>query len=443
MGEVVGRRSISRVKDQIVFTFIPLLAVFTSCQDPKPVEKPEIQPDTTEVATNGKFGFDFDKYDVYLDTVRNGWTWGNILLPYNIDQYTINTTAAAAKDSTIGLKYVLAGKPFTVLTKKGDTSKTVQYMIYEPDVFSYITFDFTSDSVLIEKKERETSVTRKMISGVIHPNSNLSAELGKSFDSYAMSAAIVDAIEGVYAWSVDFFKLQAGDRFVVFYDEKSVEGTAYAVDQISHAWFEHRDDGMYAFHFVDSTGEVSGYYDHKGREMKRPFLMSPVKFARISSSFNMNRFHPIYKTRRPHLGTDYAAPHGTPILATADGTVSRASRSRGNGIYVKIRHNRTYDTQYLHMSKIADGIRQGVRVKQGQVIGYVGSTGAATGPHVCYRFWKNGRQINHRAEKFPKSEPMKEEVLPEYMEYIEPLKEKLDKEIKTLKDFSPTEDENT
>jgi murein DD-endopeptidase MepM/ murein hydrolase activator NlpD len=279
-----------------------------------------------------------------------------------------------------------------------------------------------------------------MVSGVIQQNSSLSVELGKSFDKYAMSAALVDAIEGVYAWSVDFFKLQAGDRFVVFYDEKAVEGVPYAVDNISYAWFEHRDEGMFAFNFQDSTGEVSGYYDENGREMKRPFLMSPVKFARISSSFNMNRFHPIYKTRRPHLGTDYAAPTGTPIIATADGTVSRASRSRGNGIYVKLSHNKTYDTQYLHMSKIADGIRPGVRVKQGQVIGYVGSTGAATGPHVCYRFWKNGRQINHRAEKFPNSEPMKEEVIPEYLEFIKPLKKKLDLEIEKLNEDPPNLD---
>tara|TARA_B100000508_G_scaffold141096_1_gene146820 strand:+ start:40636 stop:41898 length:1263 start_codon:yes stop_codon:yes gene_type:complete len=420
-----------------------LLLIITSCGETKTVEKPELKPDTIAVVENERFGFDLDEYDVYLDTVRNGWTWGNILLPYKVDQYTINTTALAAKDSTIGLKYILAGKPFTILTKKGDTSRAVQHMIYEPDVFSYITFDFTQDSVEIEKKERPTSIDRKMVSGVIHPNSNLSVELGKSFDSYMMSAAVVDAIEGVYAWSVDFFKLQAGDRFVVYYDEKSVEGKPYAVEQISHAWFEHRDDGMFAFHFTDSAGEVSGFYDHKGREMKRPFLMSPVKFARISSSFNMNRFHPIYKTRKPHLGTDYAAPTGTPILATADGTVSRASRSRGNGIYVKLKHNKVYDTQYLHMSKIADGIRPGVRVKQGQVIGYVGSTGAATGPHVCYRFWKNGRQINHRSEKFPKSEPMKEEVLPEYMKYIEPLKKQLDDEIKTLKDYTPDENENS
>ncbi len=443
MGEIVGRRGFREIIVLASFLFLGLIMALSSCGEKTPEAKPILKPDTLEVSENQLFGFDFEEYEVHLDTVRNGWTWGDILLPYNIDQYTINVTAEAAKDSTIGLKYILAGKPFTMLTEKGDTSRTVQHMIYEPDVFSYITFDFTKDSVIISKKERPTSVERKMVSGVIHPNSNLSVELGKSFDTYAMSAAIVDAIEGVYAWSIDFFKLQAGDRFVVYYDEKSVEGTPYAVEKISHAWFEHRDDGMYAFNFVDSTGEVSGFYDQRGRQMKRPFLMSPVKFARISSSFNMNRFHPIYKTRRPHLGTDYAAPTGTPIIATADGTVSRASRSRGNGIYVKLKHNKTYDTQYLHMSKIADGIRPGVRVNQGDVIGYVGSTGAATGPHVCYRFWKNGRQINHRSEKFPKSEPMKEEVLPEYMKYIGPLKENLDKEIKKLKDYTPSENADT
>jgi len=239
-------------------------------------------------------------------------------------------------------------------------------------------------------------------------------------------------MEGVLAWSVDFFKLQAGDRYVVHYNEKRVEGVPYAVDQIKYIWFEYSGEGLYAFHFQDTANNVSGFYDEEGHEMKRPFLMSPVKFSRISSSFNRNRFHPIYKTRRPHLGTDYAAPTGTPILATADGQVSRASRSRGNGIYVKLHHNSTYDTQYLHMSKIADGIRSGVRVTQGDVIGYVGSTGAATGPHVCYRFWKNGRQINHRSEKFPKSEPMEEEVKPKYLEFIAPFKKQLDQEIQTL-----------
>lgn len=416
---------------RFLILILPLLFLAFSCSQPKKVEKEKVAvEDTVEVKKNLLFGIDMDEYEVSYDTVQKGWTWNNLFDAFEINQYTINTTAERLKDSLIGLKYILAGKPFKTFRPKKDSSSAPTYLVYEPDVFSYITFDFNQDTVGIKKEKRPIEINERMVSGQIAKNSNLSSELSKSFDNYMMTASIADAIEGVYAWSVDFFKLQVGDKFVVFYDEKSVDGVPYSVEKINYVWFEHNGQGLYAFNFTDSTGEVSGYYDELANEMKRPFLMSPVKFSRISSSFNMNRLHPIYKTRRPHLGTDYAAPTGTPILATADGTITRASRSRGNGIYVKIRHNRTYDTQYLHMSKIASGIKSGVRVKQGDVIGYVGSTGAATGPHVCYRFWKNGKQINHRSEKFPKSEPMKEEVKPEYFDHIAPLKESLDAEIK-------------
>jgi len=419
-----------------IFIFLSLITV-SSCSQSKKVEiDPIALMDTVNVEQNLLFGFNLDEYEVFYDTIQKGWTWNDLFSAFKVNQYTINTTAERLKDSLIGLKYILAGKPFMTFKAKSDTSKIPAYLVYEPDAFSYILFDFKNDSVGIKKEYRPIEINERMVSGVIEKNSNLSAEMGKNFNGYMMTASLTDAIEGVYAWSVDFFKLQVGDKFVVVYDEKSVDGKPYSVDKINYVWFEHANQGLYAFNYTDSTGEVSGFYDHLGNEMKRPFLMSPLKFSRISSAFNMNRLHPIYKTRRPHLGTDYAAPTGTPILATADGTVSRASRSRGNGIYVKIRHNKTYDTQYLHMSKIANGISEGVRVKQGDVIGFVGSTGAATGPHVCYRFWKNGKQINHRDESFPKSEPMKEEVKPLYLEHISPLRERLESEISKLKQTS-------
>jgi len=416
-----------------VFFLVFAILLTSSCSQSKKVEvETSTVIDTVVIKKDLLFGFDLAKYDVEFDTVQKGWTWNNLFESFEVDQHTINTTAERLKDSLIGMKYILAGKPFMTFKSKDKKSKTPTYLVYEPDVFSYVTFDFNIDTIGIRKEVRPIEINERMVSGEIAQNSNLSVELGKNFDNYAMTAAVTDAVEGVYAWSVDFFKLQVGDKFVVYYDEKSVDGVPYSVDKIKYVWFEHASKGLYAFNFIDSTGVVSGFYDEKANEMKRPFLMSPLQFSRISSSFNMNRLHPIYKTRRPHLGTDYAAPTGTPILATADGTVSRASRSRGNGIYVKIKHNKTYDTQYLHMSKIANGIRVGKRVRQGDVIGYVGSTGAATGPHVCYRFWKNGKQINHRAEKFPKSEPMKDEIKPEFFEYITPLKEKLDVEILKL-----------
>lgn len=412
------------------------LGIVISCKDDKKAVVADLSTKPADTLAekapeNIRFGFNLDAYKVYYDTVQNGWTMSHMLLPHGLSQYEVNLSSEKAMDSLVKLNYIVSGRPFMVLKDPDDTTGRAQYLIYEPDVFSYVTFDFTEDTIKITRDNKNVIIKDRMITGEIEQNSNLSVELGKNFESYNMTAALADAIEGVFAWSIDFFKLQAGDQFVVNYAEKSVDDTPYAVQEIKSIWFNHKGDGKYAFLFMtDSTNNISGYYDEEGREMKRPFLMSPVKFARISSGYNLNRVHPIYKKRKAHLGTDYAAPTGTPIMATGDGTVTKASRSGGNGIYVKIRHNATYETQYLHMSKRADGIKPGVRVQQGQTIGYVGSTGAATGPHVCYRFWKNGKQVNHRAEKFPNSEPMAKELIPDYLEFIKPLKKELDERIK-------------
>lgn len=291
----------------------------------------------------------------------------------------------------------------------------------------FIVFDFTTDSVIVTKKEKETSVAEKILSGEIVKNSNLTFALDQQLKDINMTGEMAEFIAGVFAWTIDFFKLHPGDEFKVIYEEKSVEGTPFSIGNITAAWFKHQDKEFFAFRYViDSATNQIGYFDTAGKEMKRPFLMAPVKYSRISSGFTMKRFHPVQKKWKAHLGTDYAAPHGTPIMATGDGTVIAASYTGGNGNYVKIHHNETYETQYLHMSGFAPGIKKGVFVKQGDIIGYVGSTGLATGPHVCYRFWKNGEQIDHRAEKFPESVPMVDSLLPHYLEYIKPVKAQLD-----------------
>lgn len=416
---------------------ISLIFIAASCSQNHTTETVQIVNfvDTTIIEKEYLFGYDLDLYETDHDTVKSGMTWNDLFAAFDISQYTINKTVDNLRDSTFNVKYIVAGKPFTIFKTKN--SGLGSHLVYEPDAFTYISFEFEGDSVNIKKENRPTEITERTISGVIEKNSNLSTEIHKNFDSYNMTAELASSIEGVYAWSVDFFKLQVGDKFVVTYDEKSVDGKPYAVDNIKYAWFEHAGGGLYAFDFTDKTGEVSGFYNELGEEMKRPFLMAPVQYTRISSRYNSGgRFHPVLKRTRPHLGTDYAAPTGTPIYTTADGTITAATRSGGNGIYVKVRHNKTYETQYLHMSKIADGIRPGVRVRQGDVIGYVGQTGLATGPHVCYRFWKNGKQIDPHSEKFPKSEPMKEEVKPEFLEFIAPFKVKLDAEISTLQEKS-------
>jgi len=226
-----------------------------------------------------------------------------------------------------------------------------------------------------------------------------------------MDYDVTHNLASIYAWTIDFFQLQEGDRFKVIYEERFIKDSTYAgMGPIKAAVFEHAGKTYYAFrHQADKDQNYAEYFDEKGNNLRRAFLQAPVNFSRISSRYNLKRKIAFYGNKvRPHLGTDYAAAVGTPILATANGKVIESSFTSANGNYVKIKHNGTYMTQYLHMSKIAAGIRPGKSVRQGDVIGYVGSTGLATGPHVCYRFWKEGKQVNHLKENLPYKESIPE-----------------------------------
>jgi len=403
-----------------------LVSVLFSCQSEKK-QKAEHKPAKHHVIEY-EYGFSLKEFNVVHDTVQQGWTLSQMMTKYGIDMGNVFCADELARDSTVGMKYIVAGKPFALFTHKNDTSNKVQLLVYQSSILDYIIFDFR-DSVSVKKVTRPLSTKSKVLTGNIVQNSNLTSVINKKTKNINITGELAESIAGVFAWSIDFFKLQANDKFKVIYDEKFVEDQPYGIGRIQAIWFNHQGEPHYAFYFEDSTGTISGYYDEKGKEMKRMFLMAPVEFSRISSGYSMNRFHPVQKRFKSHLGTDYAAPSGTPIFSTADGTVIAATRSQFNGNYVKVEHNATYTTQYLHMSRIADGMHPGVHVKQGQVIGYVGMTGLATGPHVCYRFWKNGQQIDHRNEKFPTSMPLKAELLPLFLKTIQPLKEKLDKTV--------------
>jgi murein DD-endopeptidase MepM/ murein hydrolase activator NlpD len=220
-------------------------------------------------------------------------------------------------------------------------------------------------------------------------------------------------LSSIYAWTIDFFRIQKGDHFKIVYEEKFVENEFIGIGRVYAALFNHANEDFYAFYFEEEEN-YGDYFDDEGAALRKAFLRAPLNYSRISSSYSKRRKHPVTGRIKAHLGTDYAAPTGTPILSTANGTVTEARYKRNNGNYVKVRHNSTYSTQYLHMSKIKSGIRPGVYVKQGEVIGYVGSTGLATGPHVCYRFWKNGRQVDPYKQKLPPSKPVKKENLEAY-----------------------------
>jgi murein DD-endopeptidase MepM/ murein hydrolase activator NlpD len=426
MDTIINIKKGMRMQKWIVLSGIIVFLAF-SCGDNQTSEEQVIIQDTVlPPPPVVEYGFTLDSFQVIRDTIEDNWTMSHMFAPYGVSQWHINIAAEKAADSLIGLRYVKEGDPFLILAEIGDTAKNVQYCVYPKNRVEYVIFDFT-DSVFVEKKAKPHEETERMISGEIVQNSNLTFALDQQLKDINMTGEMAEYVAGVFAWTIDFFRLYPGDEFKVVYTEKSVDGEPYAIGGISSAWFKHQGHEFYAFKYsLDSTGTKIGFFNEEGKEMRRPFLMAPVQFSRISSGFSGRRFHPVHKRWKAHLGTDYAAPHGTPIWATANGTVIAASYTSGNGNYVKIKHDETYTTQYLHMSGFASGIKKGVFVEQGQVIGYVGSTGLATGPHVCYRFWKNGKQINHRAEKFPSSVPMEDSLLPDYMQYIQPIRARID-----------------
>lgn len=407
---------------------ISLFFSFISCQN----KSAEVVQDIIEVDTIPEkvpvktYGFYLDSFDVFHDEIKDNWTMSHMLLPHGLGQFEVNEASRIAADSTIGLRYIVPNKEYYVLSNLNDSTKKAQYVIYVKNKVDYYVFDFR-DSVVVEHKQRDFVVTERIVSGEIVDGSNLTFAINQELQNIALTYELSESIAGIYAWSIDFFKLHPGDAFKVLLDEKRVDGELVGIDNVKAVWFNHHDHPYYSFEFtVDSTTKQTGFFDEEAKQMKRPFLMAPVKYSRISSGYQKRRFHPVQKRWKSHKGTDYAAPKGTPIVSTADGIVIAAKYSKYNGNFVKVKHNDTYSTQYLHMTKRADGMKKGVHVKQGQTIGYVGSTGLATGPHVCYRFWKNGKQVNHRAEKFPNSVPMKDSLIPSYKEFMKPIKQRLD-----------------
>ena len=349
-----------------------------------------------------KYGFALDTFEVTIDTIQSNQFLADILLPHRVDFQSIDQLARNVQE-VFPVTKLRADKEYTILTR--DTTDGADYFIYEPDAYSYIIYDLNNLNANIVERPVKTAV--KEASGTIE------SSLWIAMQDNGLPIELIDKMEGVLQWSLDFYHIQKGDKFKLIYEENTIDGKFAGVGKIHGAYFKNFDNEYYAIYY--ESGKFKGYYDEQARPMKSPFLKSPVKYSyRISSGYNPRRFHPILKRVRPHYGTDYAAPRGAPIVAVANGIVVAASYGKGNGRFVKIKHDKTYATQYLHMNGFAKGIRSGAHVKQGQTIGYVGSTGLATGPHVCFRFWKNGRQVNHLRLKLPNPEPMPEAEKPAY-----------------------------
>ena len=396
---------------------------FLSCGDSSS-EKTTLNTDTPTVEKQVAkpamaYGFNLNEFEVIADTIRSGDSFGELMLENKVDYPKIYELTQRYKD-TFDVRRIRVGKPYMILKSK-DTTQGAQVFVYQEDPINYTVVDFR-DTVVAYKKQRQVTFVQKEASGVIPNGGSLSNVIVEQGLDYYLTYDLSQ----IYAWTIDFFKLNPGDKFKIIYQEKYINDSIYAgVGPIEAAYFEHNGQPFYAFSYINDSLDVQEYYDEEANNLRRTFLRAPLKFGRLSSRYNLKRRIRYYGYKvRPHKGTDYAAPIGTPILATADGVVTESTRRGGNGKYVKIRHNGTYSTQYLHMK--AQKVKQGEFVRQGDVIGWIGMTGNTGGPHVCYRFWKNGRQVDPLREELPAAEPLGEELRPEYFGYINPMKEQLE-----------------
>ncbi|MBO6577113.1 MAG: peptidoglycan DD-metalloendopeptidase family protein [Rhodothermales bacterium] len=357
-------------------------------------------PKAETVVTSDQFGIEMDAYAVDIESIDRGDTFSDLMAPFQVSGETIANLVEAAKP-VFDVRKLLPGRDLHVYTSP-DSLREVALAVYEASATSYVVFDF-GDSLHARVVEREVRTATRSVSGQI------TSSLYETLEDLNVDPFLAVRLSEVYAWQIDFGRLHQGDRFTVAYEEKYVEDKRVGLGRVLAAKFTHGTRDFEAFLFANNEAEE--YFDGDGNSLRKAFLIAPVEYKRISSRFSGRRFHPVQKRYKAHLGTDYAANYGTPIRATGDGVITKAEYGRANGRYVKIRHNGTYSTQYLHMQKIASGMRPGVAVKQGQVIGYVGSSGLANGPHVCYRFWKNGQQVDHLREDLPSVDPLPEEAI--------------------------------
>jgi len=407
-----------KIKKIIFFSFLLIIfflfKIINSKQKSIQVEEPP------EIIIKKEYGIIINDYDFQKLKIKSGETFSDIFDRYRISPLMVDKIQRYIVNNDIfDFRNIRAGNNYAVFATKDSLSRG-EIFIYEVNYVDYILFDFR-DSLNISLMHKEVETKNKYCSGVVE--TSLWASI---VDSSNLSPALLMKMSEIYAWTIDFFRLEKGDKYKIFFEEKFVEGRSIGVGKIMAALYQHKGNQFFAFNFQINEN-YDDYFDQNGKSLRRAFLRAPLSYSyRISSKFQKRRLHPVTGKIKPHLGTDYAAPQGTPIIATANGKVIKSSYTKNNGYYVKIRHNSTYNTQYLHMLK-RGRISEGSYVKQGDVIGYVGQTGLATGPHVCYRFWKNGKQVDPYKQKLPEAEPISKDYIDDFKIIADSLYNILDK----------------
>ena len=395
------------------FIFLIIVLLTFSCGEKENETKIEV----VKEKIIKEFGFTLNNFNVKKDTIESGDSFGLILEKNNLFYPKIYNIVQETK-KVFDIRKINVGRPYTILSSKDSLNKPLVF-IYQPNAVDYLVVSL-GDSLWAEKKQKEIKLKEFEAMG------SIKSSLAETMQELNLSPLLTNELSEIYAWNIDFFRLEKGDNFKIQYTSRYVDDSIYiGLNRIHNAFFEHRGKPFYAIEFeTDSIRGMFEYFDDKGKNLRRAFLLSPVQFSRISSRYNLRRKIAYYGRVRPHYGTDFAAPVGTPIRSTADGRVVKSGYTKGNGYYVTVSHNATYSTQYLHMKK--RGLKVGTYVKQGDKIGEVGMTGFTSGPHVCYRFWKNGRQVDPLKQKLPEAKPISDSLKRKYLTYMAPIKDKLD-----------------
>ncbi len=385
-----------------IFLFFFLILI--SCSQKK--STPALTENSKEIIVHipeFKFGINLDSFRYETHKIKWGQNFSDILSRNGLSNKKIYDASLAIKPF-FNLKKLKNGNFFTLFYKHNNSKPS--FFVYETSVYDYLVCSL-DESVEASITKRKITYKEKKIEGKIN------SSLYLSFDDLNYPIELVNKMVDIFAWQIDFFRINPGDHYEILYTEEIIDSVVVGISNVKAARFTHNEKDFYAFSYNQGLG--NDYFDENGKSLRKTFLRSPLNFYRISSRYRKKRFHPVLKRYRDHLGTDYAAPRGTPIMTVADGKIIEARYGRNNGYFVKVKHNNIYSTQYLHMSKFAKGIKPGKNVRQGDIIGYVGSTGLATGPHVCYRFWRNGKQVDpYKQNDLPDGEPILAQHLSAY-----------------------------
>ena len=391
------------------YTLLILSLLFFACKDKNANNNSSSENDSTSVNAVShskiiKYGVDVTDLIESENTISPGYSLSNILLSSGADANSINNLNLIP-DSILNSRKINAGNKYTIYNVN-DSAHTLRYFVYHKSKQDFVVLEFLEDTIIASIFSKP-AISKKRVSGAV-----ITSSLWNAISDSELDINLALKLSDIYAWSIDFFGLQKMDSFIVYYSELYIDNEPRGIDSIYSAIFYHANHPYYAIYFEKE--DIKGYWDLEGNSLRKAFLKAPLSFSRISSHFTYARKHPIYKTVRPHTGVDYAAPAGTPVMSIGDGVVIAKGYKGGGGNTIKIRHNSVYTTAYLHLSKFASNIKEGTHVSQGQVIGYVGSTGSSTGPHLDFRVWKNGEPINPLKLESPPVEPIPDNLKAEF-----------------------------